>query len=273
MKTLLLLLAGMVCTVSQAQPTHTKDELAFEHALSLYEDERLDEAVLALYEFMATFPHSPLRGRAHFNLGLIQFQRQHWAEATVAFKEILEAGYNELDANNLMEPNTLYKHHSACLLAEISLQQKDYKAAEEYIHLFENVYPYQHFCGNELTAYAIYLATMKARLYEGQQKIEKAVRTLVPFVFDNALASNTELLDLLINILYRHYSADEIKHELNQALATITLKKGKRAGATMLLYGEKVDIDSYYFDEDDQPRDRAYYQTLAKETLLFTRFL
>jgi tetratricopeptide (TPR) repeat protein len=145
MKPLLILLAGMVCTVLQAQPTLTKDELAFEHALSLYEDERIEESVLALYEFMATFPNSPLRGRAHYNLGLIQFQRQHWDAAATAFKEILAADYNELDSNNLMEPYTLYKHHSACLLAEISLEQKDYKAAEEYIHVFEVVYPYQHF--------------------------------------------------------------------------------------------------------------------------------
>jgi hypothetical protein len=114
---------------------------------------------------------------------------------------------------------------------------------------------------------------MKARLYEGQQKIEKAIRTLVPYVFDNGLASNTEVLDLLINILYRHYSADEIKRELNEALATIAVKKGKRTGATMILYGEKVELESYYFDEGNQPRDQAYYQAKAKETILFTRFL
>lgn len=271
MKTLLLFLAGMVCTMLQAQPTLTKDQLAFEHALSLYEDERFEECTLALYEFMATFPDSPLLGRAHYNLGLIQFQRQHWDAAAAVFKEILAADYNEQDANNLMEPYALYKHHSGRLLAEISLEQKDYKAAEEYIRLFEVVYPYQHFCGNELTAYAIYLATMKARVYEGQKKIEKAIRTLVPYVFDYALASNTELLDLLINILYLHYRADEIKHELNEALATIEVKKGKRAGATMLLYGEKVDM--FYYFEEDQPHDLAFYQARAKETILFTRFL
>ncbi|MEQ1588328.1 MAG: tetratricopeptide repeat protein [Cyclobacteriaceae bacterium] len=273
MKTLLLLLAGMGCMVLQAQPTVTKDQLAFEYALSLYEDERFEECTLAFYEFMAAFPNSPLRGRAHYNLGLIQFQRQHWDAAAAAFKEILAADYNELDANSLMEPYALYKHQSCRLLAEIRLEQKDYKAAEEYIRLFEDVYPYQHFCGNELTAYAIYLATMKAHVYEGQQKIEKAIRTLVPFVFDNALASNTELLDLLINILYRHYGADEIRHELNTALATIDVKKGKRGGATMMLYGEKVDMNSYYFEEDDQRHDLAYYQARAKETILFTRFL
>jgi tetratricopeptide (TPR) repeat protein len=271
MKTLLLL-TGLAYTVLQAQPTPTKDELAFEYALSLYEDERLEACALALYEFMAQFPTSPLRGRAHYNLGLLQFQRHHWEAAAAAFKEILAADYNELDPNGLMEPYALYKHHSGRLLAEISLEQKDYTAAEEYIHLFEHVYPYQHFCGNELTAYDIYLAMMKARLYEGQQKVDKAIRTLVPFVFDNGLASNTELLDLLINILYRHYRPDEIKSELQASLATITLQKGKRAGASMVLFGEKVKIGGFYFDAG-KPRDKDFYQALTKETILFKRFL
>ncbi len=55
------LLAGMVCTMLQAQPTLTNDELTVEHALSLQEDERIEKFTLALYEFMAAFPNSPLR--------------------------------------------------------------------------------------------------------------------------------------------------------------------------------------------------------------------
>lgn len=59
------LLAGMVCTMLQAQPKLTNDELTVEHALSLQEDERIEKFTLALYEFLAAFPNSPVQDRAH----------------------------------------------------------------------------------------------------------------------------------------------------------------------------------------------------------------
>jgi tetratricopeptide (TPR) repeat protein len=275
MKTLLLLAGMLTCAMVQAQPEPTKDEMAFEHAITLYEDDRKEEALLAFYEFMTVYPDSRLRPSAHFNIGVLQFQRQHYEAATHAFKEILNADYNELDANSLMEPYMLYKHQSSRFLAEISLEQKDYKAVEEYIHLFEYVYPYQHFCGNELSAYAIYKATMKARLYEGQQKVGKAIQILVPYTFQYALASNEALLDLLINILYRHYPQEQVQQELNNALASIQIKNRKRnTDVTMTLFGETVHLDDLLFDiEDSDQQDLDHYQKMVKENILFVRFL
>jgi len=275
MKTLLLLAGMLPCAMVQAQPEPTKDEMAFEHAISLYADDRQDEALLAFYEFMTVYPDSPLRPSAHFNIGVLQFNRQHYEVAAGVFKQILNEEYNEFDSNSLMEPYKLYKHQSCRFLAEISFEQKDFKAAEEYIHLFENVYPYQHFCGNELTAYAIYTATMKARLYEGQQKVEKAIQTLIPFTFQNSLASNEELLDLLINILYRHYTKEQVQQELTNAIASIQIKSKKRdTDVTMTLFGERIRFDDFMFDfEGDEKHDVTYYQKIAKENILFTRFL
>lgn len=270
MKTFLFLVGMLTCALLPSQAQQTADELAFANAIDLYEDGRTDDALLAFYEFMSVYPKSRLRGSAHFNIGYMQFQRHHLDAAVGALTQILQADYNELDANNLMEPYMLYKHQSCRILAEISMEQRDYKAAEEYIRLFEDVYPYQHFCGNELSAYAIYAATLKARVYEGQGKINKAIQALVPYTFSDALASNQELLELLINILSRNYTDDEIKQQLNQALSTIQLKK-KNQGATIALFGKQVPMNDFVLADDAY--DLAHYQHIANDNLLFRRFL
>ncbi len=272
MKTLLFLTGILTCLIAQSQAQHTADDLAFQNAVSIYEDGRTDDALLAFYEFMTVYPTSPLRGRVHFNIGYIQYERHHFEAAISSFRELLQEDYNELDSNSLMEPYMLYKHQSCRMLAEISLQQKEFKEAEEYIRLFEDVYPYQHFCGNELSAYAIYAATMKARAYEGQGKIAKAIETLVPYTFSDGLASNQQLLELLINILFRNYTSEEIKLQLNQSLASIELKKKGRT-ATLVLFGKSVNLNEFYFDSDSKHVALVDYQNMVKENILFKTFL
>lgn len=272
MKSLLLLCGMLAYIIAPCQTKHTADELAFQHAVSLYEDGRSDDALLAFYEFMNVHPKSHFKGSAHFNIGYLQYQRQHYDAAAFAFRQILEEDYNEQDANNIMEPYMLYKHQSCRMLAEISLQKKEFREAEEYIRLFEKVYPYQHFCGNELSAYAIYLATMKARVYEGQGKISKAIQTLVPYTFSDQLASNDHLLELLINILFRNYDHENIKLELTQALASITVEK-KTHQATITLFGKQVSMREFYFEDEAKDTDVLHFQQMAKENMLFKRFL
>src|SRR5690349_4844456 len=98
---------------------------------------------------MKEYPQSPAKDDAHFNIGYIQFNLRQYKEAASTFHEILNMSYNELADNSLMEPYKLYKHNSARYLAEISLEVKEWKDAERYIHMYDKEYPYQHFCGNE----------------------------------------------------------------------------------------------------------------------------
>jgi len=278
MKAFILLLALASFTLAaqplQAQTTEKErpDQVAFDEAFELYEDGACEKAMLAFSDFMERFPRSPLRPRAHYNVGHICMKLHYNAKAAAVFKEILNQDYNETDENTLMEPYALYKHHSCRNLAEIYLEEKDFAQAESYITMFDKVYPYQHFCGNEWAAYDIYKATMYAKLYEGKGDYKKAVRTLIPLIFENGLASNRELMKDLIDLLHAHYTNDDVRAELQHALSTLTVKNKKRGDvASITLYGEKVDVFSFAFEE--QPVDVEGYRKFVMRNGLFEEFL
>jgi hypothetical protein len=135
------------------------------------------------------------------------------------------------------------------MLAEISLQVKQWDDAERYIELFDKKYPYQHFCGNEWAAYYIMKSTMEARLHEGQGKIDKAVRDLVPFIFDDRLASNKDVISLLKDILRRNYSSNEISSELTSALETIrVVDDDNHKKVVITMFGVDTTVDDYGMD-------------------------
>jgi hypothetical protein len=256
--------------------TRSTDQLAFDRAIELFEDEQPQAALLAFTEFRETYPNSPLAPRAHFNIGFLNWHLKNNPAAIMAFQEILEQPYNEQDENNLMEPYALYKHHSCRYLAEIYLEEKNYDEASQYIYLFDKEYPYQHFCGNEWAAYDMYKAVMYARLYEGENKIEKAVKVLVPHIFANGLASNQEVLEQLIGLLERHFPIEQIKRELQAAYVSLTItEKRKEKKASLLLYGERVSLDEYFYEEDSTKElsDLARYQALVNSNPLFEKFL
>ena len=240
----------------------------------MYNDKHEDEALRAFGEFMSKYPNSPLLAQAHYNIGYLHFERRNYEAATKVFKQILDSDYNERDPNSLMEPYMLYKHNSCRLLAEMSLDQKNYTAAEEYIEMFEHKYPYQHFCGNELSANAIYTATMKARAYDGQGQNLKAIQELVPFVFDDALASNEHLLQMLNTMLRQNYSIDQLREEFTRAVNSCAVKKTKRnIEATLILFGKKVEMSFYYDRDENAKRDVEFYKEEARKNSLFKKFL
>lgn len=279
MKTTILFIAfaiaPFVVTTLQAQSSQDKeDQLAFDEAFARYDSGAYEQALLAFSDFMERFPKSPLRARAHFNVAYLYRELNYNAKAAAVFKEILNEGYNENDENSLMEPYALYKHNSCRHLAEIYLEEKNFSQAEMYIEMFDKEYPYQHFCGNEWAAYDIYKATMYARLYEGKGQYERAVRHLVPYIFENGLAPNDYLLDELIQMLRAHYTLEEIQAELRRALATLSMHEKKGEGqARLTLFGEKVNAQSNFFTSTVDVKSLDGYRVMVKENELFKTFL
>jgi tetratricopeptide (TPR) repeat protein len=192
---------------------------------------------------MTTFPNSKLIGRAHYNIGYINFQTKNYEKAKEVFLAILNNNYNEKDPNGLMEQYTLYKHRSCEYLAEICLADSNFKEAKKYIHLFDKRYPYQHFCGNELAAYDIYRARAYARLFEGEQMYTKAMRELLPFTFENGLAHNDNLLIDLVRITKKAYPINYIKPQLEEAMKSLKMKRKKNEEYGIIrLFGRKVKV-------------------------------
>jgi hypothetical protein len=170
-----------------------------------------------------------------------------------------------------MEPYTLYKHHSCRKLAEIALTEKDYNAAEKYIRMFDKEYPYQHFCGDEWSAYDMYKAVMLCKAHEGKGEIKKAMQVLLPYIFSDALASNREVIRELTRLLEANFTKEQNKQEFTRALSSLSLKENrKEVRATIELYGVKVEVEDYFFDPKSNANE--YFQQKVKENELFQKF-
>lgn len=269
-KLLVIMLLPLVAAAQSKKPS--EDERAFDNAYQLVSDGKQEEALDAYRSFMKTHPKSSLKPRAHFNAAYLAFALGNLTEARDTFLEILDMGYDEREENSLMEPYALYKHNSAVYLAEISLQVKDWDAAKKYIHMFDKIYPYQHFCGNEWAAYHTMKARMDARLFEGQGRNDDAVRALAPHLFGNGLASVAGAQSDLRDLLRRNYSDEEIRKELNSALASSRIIRKKQSiSGQITFFGVVIDIDTPSWDDPEITRDGML--ELVKENPVFAAFL
>jgi tetratricopeptide (TPR) repeat protein len=256
---------------AQAQP-RTEDEIAFEKAVGHFEEQYYSGAAEEFEAFLVKFPNSPLLGRAHYNLALTHFNLGNYYTAKKLFHQILDQPYNEQDENSLMEPYTLYKHHSCRQLAEIALIEKDFNAAERYIRMFDKEYPYQHFCGNEWSAYRMYKAVMQGKVHQGKGETKKAMQILLPYIFSDALASNEEVLRELSHLLEAQFTYEQNQQEFSRALATLEVKENKKnRKATIELYGVKVDVEDYFLDATTDAK--VYFENKLREHELFRKFL
>lgn len=260
----------------------TDDQKLFDKATGYYYDDNYDSALLVFHKFIETYPNSDLKGRAHYNLGYINFQKENYDEAKQIFLNILQQKYNEHDPNGLMEQYTLYKHKSCEHLAEIYLKESNYTEALRYTKLFDKKYPYKHFCGNELRAYDIYRARCYARVFEGQKTYAKAIRTLLPYLFNDGLASNAPLLEDLTRIVDRIYTKDYLNPELNKAISGFKIKKTKHKEYGLItIFGTKVKV--YYdalfelgnpdFEANSKLDENALYHKAILTNAFFKQYL
>ena len=236
--------------INAQEKEKTADQILFDKAVELHEDEELDSALISFRQFRREYPHSELIPSAHYNIGYILKEQGQVAEAKIVFKEIIESDYNEKDpgGHGLMGPQyALYKHFSCEQLADILIQENDFKEAEKYIKLFDRKYPYEHFCGNELTAYQIFKAQRYAKVYDGLGRVEDAIKQLAPHIFYTGLADNNDLIEDLISLLDRRFTIEQIKYELGKSIATLRLKESKKKGesATIELFKTTLEVNEY----------------------------
>ncbi len=230
---------------STTADTTASDQREFDYAYDLWEEQPA-LSLSAFKDFVERYPESSLIPRAIFNIGELHYRIGQDSAARAILTQVVAADYDEMESNSLMEPYALYKHRACRILAELCLRHTDYDEAAEYIHLFDKVYPYHHFCGNEWQAYDYYRDWMLARVYEGQGKTSRAIQTLVPDIAYTGLASNEYIIEYLEKILGEHYSSEQIQHEVSNALthARVKTKKGIKT-TTLTLFGADVTFDHY----------------------------
>lgn len=272
MKTqIVLFFVSAICLTTKAQ---SKQELEFDVAYQLFDDGKYQQASEAFALFMQKFPKHELKPRAHFNLAYSYYRAGDTTHAATTFLDILEQKYNERDANNLMEPYALYKHHACRHLAEIAIARKQFDDAEFYIRLFHKKYPYQHVCGNEWAAYDIYKAVMDAKVLEGKKQPDLALKALAPHLFYNGLAGNEEALTMMSDLLEHNFKPRTIKKIFNDALQSLHfLRTRGETKPTILFYGVVVQVEQYSFGYDGQEKSLDDYRKMIRAHELFLKFL
>jgi len=232
-KYLVSVLALFIAVASFSQPV---SEL-FKQAREYYRDEEYDSA-LFLYGkiYRQGKDGDPLLSKAYYNMADTYMQMEEYEKAKAIFEDILLGDFDEMEAGGrgegiMAEPYALYKNNSCKRLGEIALNQREYNAALRYTQRFDKEYPYQHFCGNEIMANAIYVAYSYGRCYEGLGKRQKAIDIILPQAQYTGYSDNGYLVDFLTDsLIKKHYNPSQIRSELDNAVAAIASKTIKRWG-------------------------------------------
>ncbi len=251
------------------------EQAAFDEILDLYENGQLTSAQVLSEHFLDTYPDSEMYPRVLYNLGIVYRDLDQQDHAIAIFKRILEASFEEKEPyGGIMEWYALYKHRSAKHLAEIYLQREQFEEASQYIYLFDKVYPYQHFCGNELSADRIYTSRIYAKLYQGKGDNLKAITELLPHIFYNGLASNELLLEDLEWLLRESYTEDELSTMVDDAYANIKIGRNGKSASFKIL-GQKVQMHQGYYSEPAQEdlSERQMWEMLFKQNPLLKKYL
>jgi tetratricopeptide (TPR) repeat protein len=223
-----------------------KAQKQFDNAVELYHAEQYDSALfLFTTVYNNGWVNTTLTAKAYYNMGDIYMIKKNIKKAKEIFRGILDSDFDEMDRGGrgsglMAEPYALYKNNSCNILAEIALDEKDYKNALRYTEMADKEYPYRHFCGNAFAENDIYMATMYAKCYAGLHDINKAIETLIPHCINNCLASNNSLIEQLCGLLREKYSKEEIKQEINTALSGMYIRETKHSDYTDSSYCIKI---------------------------------
>lgn len=282
--TFLLIFFVLIKTINAQEKTFTKDELLFEKAYDLNElydyeienhfDKKTDSTFLASDEYehikytllekaydyykelIDSFPKSKLYYRALNNIAFVSKQLERDSQAESYFLKILNSNANDYEKHGgeglMAEPFANYKNRAIKQLALIYIKKSDFKEALNYLEKTKK-YPYHHFCGNELSAEEIYMATLYAKCYIGLNQYKKAKKIVLPHIIENGLAGNHELVEITIQLLLKNYKANELKEKFEFAFSNYKteMEKGKE-GQYERYYieylDEKIEIDIWDFE-------------------------
>lgn len=190
-----------------------------------------EEAISSYKEITHTAKkRSDAYARAVYNIGYIYYLQENDSASEKVLLQILGSNFNEMAPGGrgegiMREPYVLYKHDACELLAQIEFRRNNYEKALQYIESFHMVYPYHHFCGNELMASQIYTAEMYGKAYIGMKDTIKAIRALLPETMETGLAPNNELVTTVTGLLKAKYDRPYLVSQLNTAIDKLEAKQ------------------------------------------------
>lgn len=182
------------------------------------------------------------------------------------------SGRNGLMAN----PFANFKNEASNRLTEIYILKKDFKKALEYAELNKK-YPYQHFCGNAIEADKIYNAKIYGEIYYGLGNTKKALSYLLPKIFENGFANNSNLVELTYNILFKEFEPQFIKKEFEKSIQNFYSRKSTEYTIERNLYyinflNNEIEVPNWtLFVEYDRTIKEKDIEKIIKQTEFYKR--
>jgi tetratricopeptide (TPR) repeat protein len=253
----------------------------FEEGAKAAEDSNYTKAISCFKYIVEHHPHNELYSKAFFNVGYLYHAQNYDDSAEMVFRGILNGNFNEREAlggDIMSDPYANFKHRSAFLLHVIFKKRQQYDSAVRYLVMADTVYPYLHFCGNELAENTIYMALCYGDLYNKMGKHKKAERSLLRVAFPNGLAGNGQAIDSLKALMSKDDDKEEIKQQLSYAINnyfidTSYYDSGKDTSYSYCIYFMKTKMDIGYreprYSADDKPDTRSLHEKVVayiKET-------
>jgi hypothetical protein len=225
-------------------------------------------------ELIETFPKSKLIFRALNNKGFAELQLEDFDDAKSTFLMLLNSKADDSEkggiGSGLMgEPYANYKNRAAKILADIELRDKNYSQALKYLDETKK-YPYRHFCGNEYAADEIHMAVQYSKCYLGMNQDEKAFDLLLPNIFGNGLASNSQLIEVAYNALMQKYKKEDLKAQFEKSFENVIIEKETKNKNEDTYYyvkflNRKIQLDSWSLHDmlTEQEREKAISEILT----------
>lgn len=171
------------------------------------------------------------------------------AEAKKTFLKILEApdnteGRDTGDFIPFPGPATNYKYGAAVSLAQFDIHDGNFNAAIQNLDI-ANTLSLSYFCGNEAILHEFSLIELYTECYFALKDTQGVLRTILPNVINNNMASDPEHAALAYKILSKKYSKQDLRKNYLSAFRnryTYKTKKGLPVKHFVDFVGHKIEI-------------------------------
>ncbi|GIV28384.1 MAG: hypothetical protein KatS3mg027_2198 [Bacteroidia bacterium] len=187
------------------------------------------------------YPNSKLINRALANKGIAEIELKEYEKAKESFMKIMNGSDNDdeiIHKNKGLELDIYanYKNIAAKNLSEIYILEENYNEALKYLELTKK-YPYKTFCGNDYWSDKLYVKKLYAKCYLGLGDTTKALDLLMPHLIDDRFSDNSELVEIVYQILIKRYWKDDLKKKFIDAFKKLRVKTVNEDG---------MDVEYYY---------------------------
>ena len=195
-----------------------------------YHEKKYDDAFRCYKYIVDNHPRNEIFPMACYNIGRVYSAEKNYDSAIIVFKSILENSFNDslyVGGSIMSNPYANFSFYSCIDIAELYYKMGEYEKSLGYFTLADTSKLLVSYCGNEIAEYNNYLAFNRARCYLMLDEQNAAIKILTGKIFDDGMASNKEIIELLIKTLDENYSKEKIKRILNRVSKNIYTRNNK----------------------------------------------